>query len=172
MAWRAGGTAFAMVGYASLTRPASTPTTCAKHKTGQFVPQGIHCLETYSNGVYHSGMITIAETRMFQGKATRLLSARERDELIAYLAEHPAAGVVMEGTGGIRKLRWARSGRGKRGGVRVIYYFHDESMPLYLLTVFSKNEKANLSKAERNLLSSAVRKLVAFWRQKNGQSLH
>lgn len=131
-----------------------------------------HFLAMYATGVYHTGMITVAETRTFQGKAARLLSAREREELIAYLAEHPAAGVVMEGTGGIRKLRWARSGHGKSGGVRVIYYFHDTSMPLYLLTVFGKNEKANLSKAERNLLSRAVKALVASWRQRNGQSIH
>ena len=51
----------------------------------------------------------------------------------------------MQGTGGIRKLRWAKSGEGKSGGVRVIYYFHSESMPLFLLSLFGKNEKANLS---------------------------
>jgi len=78
----------------------------------------------------------------------------------------------MEETGGIRKLRWARSGGGKSGGIRVIYYFHDESMPLYLLTAFGKNEKANLSKEERNLLATIVKELVAFWRRKNGQSIH
>jgi len=78
----------------------------------------------------------------------------------------------MEGTGGIRKLRWARSGGGKSSGIRVIYYFHDESMPLYLLTAFGKNEKANLSKEERNLLAKAVKKLVASWRRRNGQSIH
>lgn len=129
-------------------------------------------LVIYAIGVYSPGMITVAETRTFQDKAARLLSAREREELVAYIAEHPAAGVVMEGTGGIRKLRWTRAGRGKSGGVRVIYYFHDVSMPLYLLTVFGKNEKANLSKAERNSLSRAVKALVASWRQRNGQSIH
>ena len=46
----------------------------------------------------------------------------------------------------MRKLRWARDGRGKSGGERVIYYFHSEAMPLYLLTMFAKNERANLSK--------------------------
>ncbi|MGD9727432.1 MAG: type II toxin-antitoxin system RelE/ParE family toxin [Gammaproteobacteria bacterium] len=78
----------------------------------------------------------------------------------------------MEGTGGIRKLRWARTGGGKSGGIRVIYYFHDESMPLYLLAAFGKNEKANLSKEERNLLAKAVKELVASWRQRNEQSVH
>lgn len=63
----------------------------------------------------------------------------------------------MEGTGGVRKLRWRKGNRGKSGGVRVIYYFHSEAMPLYLLTVFGKNERANLSKAERNALSALVK---------------
>jgi len=78
----------------------------------------------------------------------------------------------MEGTGGIRKLRWARAGRGKSSGVRVIYYFYDDSMPLYLLAVFGKNEKANLSKEERNRLAKAVKELVVFWRHKDEQSVH
>lgn len=117
-------------------------------------------------------MITVAETSAFQRKVTRLLSEHEREDLIAYLSEHPNAGVIMEGTCGIRKLRWARTGSGKSGGVRVIYYFHNESMPLYLLAVFGKNEKANLSKEERNLLAKAVKELVASWRQRNEQSIH
>ncbi|OGT84115.1 MAG: addiction module toxin RelE [Gammaproteobacteria bacterium RIFCSPLOWO2_12_FULL_52_10] len=117
-------------------------------------------------------MITVAETRMFQRKVARLLSEHEREDLVTYLAEYPNTGIIMEETGGIRKLRWARSGRGKSGGLRVIYYFHDESMPLYLLTVFGKNEKANLSKEERNSLAAAVKKLVAFRRQRNEQSIH
>ncbi len=109
---------------------------------------------------------------MFQRKAARLLSETDLDDLIAYLAEHPSAGIIMEGTGGIRKLRWARTGGGKSGGLRVIYYFHDELMPLYLLTVFGKNEKANLTKAECNLLAKTVKELVAFWRQRNEQSIY
>lgn len=63
------------------------------------------------------------------------------------------AGDIMQGTGGIRKLRWAAQGRGKSGGARVIYYYHNESIPLFLLTLFGKGEKANLAKSERNDLS-------------------
>ena len=62
----------------------------------------------------------------------------------------------MRGTGGIRKLRWARDGSGKSGGVRIVYYFHDERIPLYLLTIFGKNEKTNISQAERNALAQLV----------------
>ncbi len=69
----------------------------------------------------------------------------------------------MEGTGGVRKLRWGRGAQGKSGGVRVIYYVHSEAMPLYLLTLFAKSERANLSKAERNALADMVELLAQFW---------
>ncbi len=80
-----------------------------------------------------------------------------------HLAAHPTAGDPIESTGGVHKLRWARDGRGKSGGVRVIYYFHSEAMPLYLLTMFAKNERAHLSKAERNALAGLVDVLVQIW---------
>ena len=126
----------------------------------------------YANGAYHLCMITIAETLPFQRKISGLLSQEEHAELIAYLAEHPNSGALMQGTGGIRKLRWARQGGGKSGGIRVIYYFHNESMPLYLLAAFGKNEKANLSAEEKQLLAKAVKELVAFWRHRNEQGIH
>ena len=110
-------------------------------------------------------MITVAETEPFQRKVIQLLSEDEKDELIAYLSMNPSAGVLIKGTGGIRKLRWARGGRGKSGGVRIIYYFHSEDMPLYLLALFGKNEKANISMEEKNILSKAVRELVKYWRE-------
>jgi mRNA-degrading endonuclease RelE of RelBE toxin-antitoxin system len=111
-------------------------------------------------------LITVAETESFRRKVSQLLSGNEKDELIVYLSMHPNAGVLIKGTGGIRKLRWARSGRGKSGGVRVIYYFHSQEMPLYLLTLFGKNEKANITKEEKNILSMMVRKLVNYWSQR------
>ena len=71
--------------------------------------------------------------------------------------------ILMEGTGGIRKLRWGRGAQGKSDGFRVTYYFHDESMPLYLLTLFAKNQRANFIKGERNELASLVELLVQIW---------
>ena len=79
---------------------------------------------------------------------------------------HPKAGDLMEGTGGVRKLRWRRGDHGKSGGVRVIYYYYDERMPLYLLTLFAKGDRANLSKAERNDLASLTEVLVDIWKTK------
>ena len=75
-------------------------------------------------------MQTIAEMPEFIRRAEHLLSHEERQDIISHLAMFPKAGVIMSGTGGIRKLRWARQGMGKSGGVRVIYYFHNEQMPL------------------------------------------
>jgi hypothetical protein len=109
-----------------------------------------------------AALITVAETPEYLRCAERLLSAVERADVVAYLAAHPRAGDLMQGTGGVRKLRWALGGRGKSGGARVIYYFHSEAMPLYLLTVYGKNERANLSKAERNDLAGLVRILKAM----------
>jgi len=82
--------------------------------------------------------------------------------VIDRLAAQPRAGDLIQGTGGIRKLRWARGGRGKSGGVRVIYYFHSDRIPLYLLTVFGKGEKADLSKGERNELAKLVDALKRY----------
>ena len=83
--------------------------------------------------------------------------------MLTYLAAHPKSGDLIEGTGGIRKLRWSRGDRGKSGGVRVIYYYHSELMPLYLITLFAKNVQDNLSKAERNDLAKLVDILVGAW---------
>ncbi len=95
-------------------------------------------------------MQTIVELPEFLKKSEKLLKESERQSIINYLASHPASGEIMQGTGGIRKLRWSAQGKGKSGGVRVIYYFHNETIPLFLLTIFGKGEKANLTKAERN----------------------
>lgn len=109
-------------------------------------------------------LVTIAEVPEFVRRAARLLSAEERMALVEYLAANPRAGDLVPGTGGVRKLRWARGGRGKSAGVRAIYYFHSEAMPLYLLTVFGKNERADLTAAERNELAGLARMLKATTR--------
>ncbi|MCP3662079.1 MAG: type II toxin-antitoxin system RelE/ParE family toxin [Gammaproteobacteria bacterium] len=98
-------------------------------------------------------MQTIVELPEFLRKSDKLLSSSERLSIINYLAAHPAAGDIMQGTGGIRKLRWSAQGKGKSGGVRVIYYHYNESIPLFLLSLFGKGEKSNLTKSERNDLA-------------------
>jgi hypothetical protein len=68
------------------------------------------------------------------------------------LATSPNAGILIKGTGGIRKIRWAREDTGKSDAYRVIYYFHSMDIPLFILNIFAKNEKVNISQAERNEL--------------------
>lgn len=105
-------------------------------------------------------MQTVVELSEFQRKSSKLLSLDEITCIVNYLAANPASGEVMQGTGGIRKLRWSAQGKGKSGGVRVIYFFYSELVPLFLLTVFGKGEKANLTKAERNGLGKLIAILV------------
>ena len=117
---------------------------------------------------YNTPMNTIVELPEFIRRADKLLHDAEREELIRHLAASPKAGVLLEGTGGIRKLRWKREGTGKSGGVRVIYYFHNEQYPLFLLTLFGKSEKENISKAERNMLAQLAEELLAAYRKRTG----
>ncbi len=109
-------------------------------------------------------MQTIVELPEFIRKSDKLLSQSEKNSIINYLALHPASGDIMQGTGGIRKLRWSAQGKGKSGGVRVIYYYHNQTIPLFLLTVFGKGEKSNLSKQERNELATITSLLVKNYR--------
>ncbi len=76
----------------------------------------------------------------------------EVDGVIDYIGENPSAGDEIAGSGGCRKVRIAGKGEGKSGGYRVITFYTGVDIPVYLLTVFSKGEKANLSKAECNAL--------------------
>lgn len=105
-------------------------------------------------------METVVETPEFIGRIAKLMPDAERDELIAFLAANPEAGDLIRGTGGVRKLRWGLEGRGKRGGARIIYFFRNTTMPVFLLTAFAKNQRADLSQAERNDLRSLTKILV------------
>jgi hypothetical protein len=78
----------------------------------------------------------------------------EVSALVEYLAANPTAGDVIPGTGGCRKLRWAGRGKGKSGGYRTITFYTGALSPVYLLTVFGKGAKANLSKVECNELKA------------------
>jgi hypothetical protein len=104
--------------------------------------------------------MTVVETPFFLRKAADLLDEEAMAELVTFVGSNPEVGEVISETGGVRKLRWPARGKGKRGGVRVIYYFHSETFPLMLLTVYAKNQKANLTKAERNDLKKLVPLLV------------
>ena len=91
----------------------------------------------------------------------------ERETLLAHLSQHPEAGDIVPATGGVRKLRWAARGKGKRGGARVIYYFHNYDMPIVLFTVYLKAAKKDLTAAEKRHLRHVVPLIVEeFFRRK------
>jgi hypothetical protein len=103
-------------------------------------------------------LITVAETPVFVRQAKEVWSEEEHDEFVLYIAGNPEAGTVIPDTGGVRKLRWGRAGSGKRGGVRVIYFYHDPDRPLYLLMVYAKGRQEDLDPDEKR----AVRELAAL----------
>lgn len=94
------------------------------------------------------------------------MSADEQQAVVDMIAANPEAGTIMPGCGGARKLRVARPGGGKSGGYRVITYHAGTDVPTFLLTVFGKNEKASLTKGERNALAALTRTLTDSLRRK------
>ena len=107
-------------------------------------------------------MHAVCETHAFRRAAAQAgMSEDDIFALVSYLAENPTAGDVMRGTGGCRKLRWAGRGKGKSGGYRTITFYSGAMMPVYLLTVFGKDERANLSDAECNALRALTKALTA-----------
>jgi hypothetical protein len=105
-------------------------------------------------------LLTVVETDAYLAKAGKLMSEAERLEIVNTLAADPECGEVIRGGGGIRKARFGLSGRGKRGGARVVYFYHSRRIPAFLLTVFAKNERSDLTQDEINQLAKAV-KLIA-----------
>jgi hypothetical protein len=97
-------------------------------------------------------MHTVVETPSYLRKAEDLFSRDEMERIVKTVSANPEVGDVMEGTGGFRKFRVGRGGQGKRGGGRVVYIYRNESFPVFLITVFAKNEKESLSHAERSAL--------------------
>ena len=106
-------------------------------------------------------MLTVIETSAFARRAEKLLTDEEHDDLLLYLAMHHEVGDEIAGTGGVRKLRYAVQGRGKSGGVRVIYYFFDEVNPILALFLYGKNQQGNLTPAEKKLVASLAAAMKA-----------
>lgn len=103
--------------------------------------------------------ITIVETKAFKERSKSRMTREEVDSVITMIASNPTCGDVIMGTGGIRKVRFAIAGKGKRGGVRIVYYFYNEEVPVFLLTLFAKNERSDLTQTERRKLAKLVKKI-------------
>jgi hypothetical protein len=97
--------------------------------------------------------ITVAETPLFMRQAEAVWDDAEREAFVEYIARNPTAGDVIPDTGGVRKVRWLRAGTGKRGGARVIYFYHNARRPLYLLMVYAKARREDLTPDEKKTVS-------------------
>ena len=93
-------------------------------------------------------MRTVIETPTFQKQAEKIWSEDERMAFVAWIAEHPTAGDVIPGADGARKVRWSVAGKGKRGGVRVIYFNLTEQGVVVLVTLYQKAEQANIQASD------------------------
>ena len=94
-------------------------------------------------------MNSVSETSVLSRRADALLTRDERIEVIGILASRPEAGDIIQGTGGVRKLRFGAGGRGKRGAFRVVYYVSNANLPVVAITLYGKNEKADLTPSEK-----------------------
>ena len=93
------------------------------------------------------------------------ITESERLNIVGYIASHPEAGEEIPGTGGARKIRFAGRGKGKSGGYRVVTFYTGPDIPVFLLNVFAKGDKINLTKAERNELKAVLSEIVDTYRK-------
>jgi hypothetical protein len=110
---------------------------------------------------------TVVETPSFLND-TRLLGLEEEERLaiVNYIAANPGAGKLIEGTGGARKVRFAGRSKGKSGGYRVITFFSGAHIPVFLLNIFAKNEKTDLTAKERRILRNILGNLVTAYKSR------
>ena len=115
---------------------------------------------------YIMKMHTVVETPSYLKAAEKLFSAEEREAIVAMVSDDPECGAIIQGTGGFRKVRFRREGMGKRGGSRIVYILHNEEFPIFLVAAYAKNEKANLTKAERNELAKLAGAIITKYGRK------
>ena len=101
----------------------------------------------------------IAYTRVYLKRAGTALSSEERDAMELHVANNPEIHPVVAGTGGVRKARWGRQGKGKRGGVRVIYFYRSAAEVVYFLDIYAKSDKEDLTAADKQVLKALVNRL-------------
>ena len=105
--------------------------------------------------------MSVVEMPEFLDRAKAIVTEVERAAIVAHLGANPEAGRLVPGTGGVRKIRWGTRGQGKRGGARVIYYYYNESIPVFALDIYVKNRKTDLSEADKRSLKRLLPILVS-----------
>jgi len=112
-------------------------------------------------------MHTVVETPTYLHHARDCgLSQGEMEAITAMIANDPMCGDEIAGTGGCRKVRVARQGKGKSGGFRLVTFFSGQSIPVFLITIYAKNRKDNLTGAETNALKARGKEIVAAYRSR------
>ena len=110
--------------------------------------------------------VSVIEFAGYRRRARELLTAGQRDAVIDLVAYEPTCGDIISGSGGLRKVLIGRDGIGKRGGTRVVYYFYNEDFPILLLALYAKNEKSDLTIAEKREFAAPMREIVRQWKEK------
>ncbi len=117
-------------------------------------------------GVMESGTpCTVVTENLFVREARQFWDDKDLDDFVNYIARNPLEGDEIQGTSGLRKIRWSRPGTGKRGGVRVIYYFYNEKFPIYLLTLYAKSEQEDLSPDHKKSLTKLAQILKSKFKE-------
>ena len=110
--------------------------------------------------------VSVIEFAGYRRRASELLTAGQRDAVIDLVAYEPTCGDIIPGSEGLRKVRIGRDGIGKRRGTRVVYYFYNEDFPILLLALYAKNEKSDLTIAEKREFAASMREIVRRWKEK------
>src|SRR5688572_15694171 len=105
-------------------------------------------------------LITIVETNVFYRECRKILTEDQVEEMKGFLAVNPTAGDLIPALRGIRKLRWRINQKGKSGGVRIIYFFYNKDMPLFLLDIYSKSARTDLKARQKNVLNKLIDDLI------------
>ena len=125
---------------------------------------------TYNNNMKTLNLLhipqTIVELHAFVKASSVIWSEKEKAAFIFFIGCCPLAGVVIPGCNGLRKVRWSIGESGKRGGARVVYYFYDENHPIFLMSIYSKNERIDLTNEQKIILSKLIEIIKKGFQQK------
>lgn len=127
---------------------------CADAIPGRF--RLLYAIDVSTPLTYHTNVI-IKETSLFTKRVRQLLDGESYRLLQLRLVADPGAGTLIKGTGGLREIRWEGSGRGKRGGVRVVYYWATRNNIILMLMIYGKNERDDLAAEQRKVLRQLVK---------------
>jgi hypothetical protein len=111
---------------------------------------------------------TVVELPEYIRQANKCIDKESRESFINYIAQNPLLGELITETGGARKIRWTSNNhKGKQGGARIIYYYYNENMPIFLFTAYSKNERENIANEEKKMLKKIIKSIIKVYENEN-----